>query len=156
VSKYNLCSINSTNVLRILVQVVHFFYGYVCARKNNGGKLESEVTFVIPTGACGNLAASYIAQLMGLPIKVIPAVTENDIVCTWLKTGNMELSKSVVSSLSPAMDILVPYNWERIMYFLSNKDTAAICKIMQDFELNNKAKMPSEWVLIFMRVLVHG
>ena len=48
----NLCSINSINWARILVQIGHYFYCYFQMAKNVG----DPVKIVIPTGACGNIA----------------------------------------------------------------------------------------------------
>ena len=48
----NLCSINSINWARILVQISHYFYCYFQLAENVGDLVE----IVIPTGACGNIA----------------------------------------------------------------------------------------------------
>jgi threonine synthase len=40
----------------------------------------------------------------------------------------------------------VPYNWERILYFVSNKDSKAVTEIMEQFYKTGSASMPSEWM----------
>lgn len=52
VAKHNLCSINSINWARILVQISHYFYCYFQLAEKIGGPVE----IVVPTGACGNIA----------------------------------------------------------------------------------------------------
>ena len=52
VAKHNLCSINSINWARILVQIGHYFYCYFQLAEKIGDPVE----IVVPTGACGNIA----------------------------------------------------------------------------------------------------
>ena len=56
VKEHNLCSINSINWARILVQAGHFVYAYYQMVANPGQ--EEEVEVVIPTGACGNITGA--------------------------------------------------------------------------------------------------
>ena len=50
VDKYGLCTINSANWARIMIQIVHFFHAYfhVCSKPGD------EVHIVVPTGGMGN------------------------------------------------------------------------------------------------------
>lgn len=127
----NLCSINSINWARIMIQITHFFYAYF-----NGAK-----TISIPTGACGNLAAGFIAIQMGLPIDLIAAVNQNDMVYHCMQTSEFRVDSQVHITISPSMDIQVPYNWERICYF-ANDSKSSISEIMNDFEKKKKVKIP--------------
>merc|ERR1711915_411990 len=99
----NLCSINSINWARILVQISHYFYCYFQLAQNVGDPVE----IVIPTGACGNIASGYVAYEMGLPIKMVASVTPNDIVHRTLQTGDFSLSETVLQTWATAMDIQV-------------------------------------------------
>ena len=56
VAKHNLCSINSINWARILVQISHFIYCYLQMAETVG----DSVTIICPTGACGNIACKLI------------------------------------------------------------------------------------------------
>ena len=49
--KYNLGSVNSVNICRVLVQVVHYFFTYlkICPLADRS----SDIAFSIPTGAAG-------------------------------------------------------------------------------------------------------
>jgi len=61
-----------------------------------------------------------LAMLMGLPVrKLIAGVNENDIIHRCLLTGEFKTAESVVKSIAPSMDIQVPYNFERILYYTS-------------------------------------
>lgn len=51
VKKHGLCSINSINWARIMIQIVHYFYTYFQASCSIGDK----VKIVVPTGGAGNI-----------------------------------------------------------------------------------------------------
>ena len=78
-----------------------------------------EVVISIPCGAMGNLTAGLIAREMGLPIRFVCGVNANDVVHKFLTTGRYEVKPVVQKTVSPAMDIAVPYNVERILWLLS-------------------------------------
>lgn len=143
-SAHNIVSTNSINLGRVLLQTVHYFYGYVSVLSKNdiGTRF---VSFSVPTGACGNLCGGFIAKEMGLPIHLVSGVNENDIVDRTFKTSVFSTG-SVKPTSSPSMDIQVPYNWERICYILSNRDTQGVKDFMSDFDNNHTARMKDSWV----------
>uniref|UniRef100_A0A8I3WWS3 Threonine synthase-like 2 n=1 Tax=Callithrix jacchus TaxID=9483 RepID=A0A8I3WWS3_CALJA len=105
VKKHNLMSLNSINWSRILVQMAHHFFAYFqCAPSLDTHPLPL-VEVVVPTGAAGNLAAGYIAQKIGLPIRLVVAVNRNDIIHRTVQQGDFSLSEVVKSTLASAMDI---------------------------------------------------
>ena len=53
---HNLCSVNSINWARVLVQAAHHIYAYF--RALEGKELGQEVEVLIPTGACGNVTGT--------------------------------------------------------------------------------------------------
>ena len=55
---HSIGSVNSVNVCRVLVQVVHFVWSIVTAGHSNG------VRFFVPTGAGGHLTAGVLARMM--------------------------------------------------------------------------------------------
>ncbi len=61
VKKYNLCTINSGNWARIMIQIVHYFYVYFKVCSN----LKDEVHFIVPSGGTGNLSGTqlYVLQV---------------------------------------------------------------------------------------------
>ena len=91
----------------------------------------------MPTGNFGDILAGFYAKKMGLPIgKLVVATNENDILARFWKNGRYEkvdsspmpsdgpatLTKDasgVKGTLSPAMDILVSSNFERLLWYLA-------------------------------------
>ena len=139
-SKRTLLSLNSINVARVLVQIAHFFYGYLilCPRA------DEEAVFYVPSGALGNVTAGYVACRMGLPVKLVACVNENDVFHRTLVTGELSLSKEVVHTYSSAMDIQVPYNIERLLFFMSHGKGEVVRGIMETFETVGSCFIPHD------------
>jgi len=98
------------------VQMTYFFFSYfrVLDKQQNQS---SRIVFSVPCGAFGNLFAGEFAKQMGLPIsKFIVATNANDVICRFFQTGRFE-PKEVQSTLASAMDVQLPYNFERFLYF---------------------------------------
>ncbi|KAM3546987.1 hypothetical protein ARSEF1564_000028 [Beauveria bassiana] len=142
----NLGAVNSINWSRILAQIVYYFHAYFSlAKQSPEFKIGDKVRFVVPTGNFGDILAGYFAQRMGLPVdKLVIATNENDILDRFWKTGKYEKHASsstsgetaatapavgadpsgVRETLSPAMDILVSSNFERLLWFLAHEFAA--------------------------------
>ncbi|KAB8275343.1 tryptophan synthase beta subunit-like PLP-dependent enzyme [Aspergillus minisclerotigenes] len=133
-------AVNSINFSRILAQIVFYFYAYFqLARKSPTFKVGDKVRFVTPTGNFGNILAGYFATKMGLPAdKLVVATNENDILHRFWTTGRYEKNpvqeqqadgtvkaEACKETPSPAMDILVSSNFERLMWFLAKEQAAA-------------------------------
>ncbi|KAI0725993.1 tryptophan synthase beta subunit-like PLP-dependent enzyme [Fomitopsis betulina] len=132
-ARHHLGAVNSINWARILAQTVYYFLAYFHARKQlpSGAELQ----FVVPTGNFGDVLAGYYAKRMGLPMgKLIVATNANDILARFWKSGAYEKVDSapaggasdgkqavggVHETLSPAMDILVSSNFERLLWYLA-------------------------------------
>ena len=136
--KHNLNVFNSLNVCRVLVQAVHFIYLYLqlCP------EADQDVLFCVPTGGLGNISSGMLAQAMGLPLKFLAAVNENDSVFQTLSTGVYKVPPTVHKTLSCAMDICIPYNMERIFYYLSGQRSEVVRDIMQEFEKAGSCTLP--------------
>ncbi|XP_014673407.1 PREDICTED: threonine synthase-like 2 [Priapulus caudatus] len=80
---------------------------------------------------------------MGLPIHIVAAVTTNDIVYRTVNSGDYSLSKEVIPTLAPSMDIQVPYNMERIL-LLSGQNKEDIVNHMHQFEKTGSATVPPD------------
>jgi len=57
-------------------------------------------------------AAAALAQKMGLPVQLVCAVNENDIVHRAISTGDFTLSENVAQTWSTAMDIQVIHHFK--------------------------------------------
>ncbi|KAG2466909.1 THNS2 protein, partial [Polypterus senegalus] len=105
VKEHILMSSNSINWFRILVQMAHFFYGYFqCVPLQELSSLPL-LEVVVPTGGAGNITAGCIAVKMGLPLRIVSTVNENDIIFRTIKHGDFSLASSVKHTLAPAIDI---------------------------------------------------
>jgi threonine synthase len=76
----------------------------------------------VPSGNFGNLCAGLMAQRLGLPVRAFVAATNaNDTVPAHLDGGDYRPRPSV-PTLSNAMDVGAPSNWERIAAFAEDAD----------------------------------
>jgi threonine synthase len=136
---HNLAAVNSINWARILAQTTYYFYAYFSLIRSTPSFLpdSSKLRFVVPTGNFGDILAGYFVKRMGLPIeKLVVATNENDILHRFWQSGYYEKKPAhgrdiadglpthedgVKETLSPAMDILVSSNFERLLWFLAYK-----------------------------------
>ncbi|PIP80107.1 MAG: threonine synthase [Gammaproteobacteria bacterium CG22_combo_CG10-13_8_21_14_all_40_8] len=132
-------AVNSINWARILAQVVYYFYAGLQHLKSLPDK---PLFFSVPTGNFGDAFAGYLAKKMGLPIQqLIVATNENAIVARVIQDGRYSPTKAV-ATLSPAMDIQVSSNFERLLFYVLNQDGEAVLFLMNQlqrkgcFELN--------------------
>ena len=131
--RHQLGSVNSVNVVRLLVQTVHYFYAYCRLARPDAPDAAPEVQFAVPCGAAGHLAAGVLAMQMGLPMRLIAGTNSNDALHALLRTGTLQPGRPVVQTASPSMDIQVPYNVWRILYVASGGDAAAVGRWQADF-----------------------
>ncbi|MBQ33773.1 MAG: threonine synthase [Candidatus Marinimicrobia bacterium] len=104
-----LTSANSINIGRLIPQT--FYYVYAFSQLKN----TEDVVISVPSGNFGNLTAGIIAMKMGLPVKKFIASTNiNKIFPTYLRSGVFTPSSSA-QTISNAMDVGNPSNFERIV-----------------------------------------
>jgi len=126
----NMSGVNSINWVRIIAQTVYYFYSYF--------KLGKEyISFSVPTGNFGDVFAGYLAKKMGLSIdKLIVATNENDILHRAISKGDY-ISKEVIETFSPSMDIQSASNFERLIYYINNSDSKITAHIMKKIKQNS-------------------
>ncbi|MCK5284099.1 MAG: threonine synthase [Alphaproteobacteria bacterium] len=124
----NLSAVNSINWARIMAQIVYYVTSAI-----ELGAPEKSVTYVIPTGNFGNVFAAYCARKMGLPIKIVVATNENDILTRFFESGEMKISE-VIPTISPSMDIGISSNFERFLFDLLERDAQALSNLMRVFK----------------------
>ncbi|CCG84451.1 protein of unknown function [Taphrina deformans PYCC 5710] len=140
-TKFSLGAVNSINWARILAQITYYYHSYFAIlRQTNKSPSQIKVRYSVPTGNFGDILAGYYASRMGLPIETLCVATnENDILDRFFNSGTY--SKKPLSptdakgglkedgakaheegakeTLSPAMDILVSSNFERLLWYLA-------------------------------------
>jgi threonine synthase len=141
-SQMRLTSANSVNVGRLLPQSVYYFHAVAqlpaTGRASSAptaaaqgptsvaqGFSPAKIVFSTPSGNFGNLTAGLMAKRAGLPIaRFVAATNANDVVPLYLETGRFEPRPSL-STLSNAMDVGHPSNFERMLW-LYNGDLEAM------------------------------
>lgn len=119
-ARARLSGVNSINWARIVAQSVYY---HIAA---NTLSAAGPVSFVVPTGNFGDAYSGWVAKMMGAPIgRIVLATNENDILTRALNTGRYERGASR-ATLSPAMDIQVASNFERILFEALDRDAAAV------------------------------
>lgn len=124
-------SANSMNIGRLIPQVAYYFaaYGQLVAQEKV--QLGDEVNFAVPTGNFGDILAGYYAKLLGLPVgRLICASNENHVLTDFFATGTYDKRRHFSVTNSPAMDILVSSNLERLLFSVSGEDAAAVASWM--------------------------
>ena len=126
---HHLGAVNSINWARILAQTVYYFYAW---GRLSGGDPAYRVSFSVPTGNFGDVFAGWLAKQMGLPVeRLIIATNRNDILSRFVHSGAYTAG-DVYHTLSPAMDIQLASNFERYLYFLLDRDPAAVRALLDE------------------------
>lgn len=116
---YNLSSANSINIARLIPQSFYYFEAYKQVVKIKSDK----IAFSVPSGNFGNLTAGLIAYKMGLPIhQFIAATNANNVVPSYLDSGVYKPAPSI-ATISNAMDVGSPSNFERIRHLFGDDHT---------------------------------
>ncbi len=128
-------SANSINIGRLLPQVVYYFYSYYDLLKRGEIQPDEQINFVVPTGNFGNILAGYYAARLGLPInRLICASNANKVLTDFFETGNYNRNRDFYKTSSPSMDILISSNLERLLYDLSDCNSASVKTLMEQLK----------------------
>lgn len=119
---YDLGSVNSVNIARIIAQVPYHVASYLKAIELEGKEIGDPVDISIPSGNFGNALSAIIARKMGVPFRnIIVATNENNTLDTLLSEGNFKLSEFQHTD-SSAQDIRMPSNIWRYFSMLYGND----------------------------------
>jgi len=111
--RYNVTSANTINAGRLLPQVFYYLYAFVQLKNNISGDL----IFSVPSGNFGNLIAGLYAWKFGMPVNgFIAAMNVNNAFGDYI-LGKPFVPKPLVCTNSPALDVSVPLNYERLASF---------------------------------------
>lgn len=135
-----------------------------------------EIQYVVPTGNFGDILAGYYAKRMGLPMATLVVATNaNDILTRFWKSGAYEKTDSsaavsdgngdatkpaggasdgkqaqavggVKETLSPAMDILVSSNFERLLWYLAHDTLEVKANEHEDTRRQRAGEIVNRWM----------
>ncbi len=109
----HLTSANSISLGRLLPQAFYYIHAATVLRRGRAG--DPAPWFCVPSGNFGNLTAGVYAWRWGLPVAGFVAATNvNDVVPEYLESGVFRPRPSV-QTLSNAMDVGNPSNFERLL-----------------------------------------
>ena len=141
----SLSSANSINLGRLLPQIVYYCTAYAKLVENSKIKCGDEINVAVPTGNFGDILAGWLAKAIGLPIhKLICASNTNNVLYDFLTTGTYDSRRPFHNTMSPAMDILVSSNLERLLFLKSKKDDALVKDLMKQLQTDGKYTVPAE------------
>ena len=108
-----------------MAQIVYYAYAAL--------RVGGQSSFAVPTGNYGNVFAAYIAHKMGFPIgNLVVATNENDILHRFFHSGDYSRG-TIHFTTTPAMDIQVASNFERLLYYLTSGDVGRVDRYMNEF-----------------------
>ena len=135
----DLSGVNSINWARIVAQSVYYFTAAAAL-----GAPERAVSFAVPTGNFGDAFAGYVARRMGLPMRqILVATNANDILARAIATGRYAKG-AVVATQSPAMDIQVASNFERLYFEAVSRDPLETARAFTGFGAAGALDLPSQ------------
>ncbi len=115
--RLTLTSANSINIARLLPQATYYFRALELT-----GMRGAETAFVVPSGNFGNLTAGVLAARDAFPEAAFLAATNaNDVVPAYLAGAGYE-PRASVATLSNAMDVGAPSNFERLHRLFDGDD----------------------------------
>ena len=133
-ARLDLGGVNSINWVRLAIQTVYYFTAV--------RRLGAPASFIVPTGNFGDVFAGYAAKQMGLAVKRLAvAVNDNDIMRRAIRTG-VYAPSGARPTTSPSMDIQVASNFERLLFEALDRDSEALCRLMEAFERDGRMIIP--------------
>jgi threonine synthase len=93
----------------------------------------------------GNIVGGYKSKRMGLPIhRLVAAVNRNNITDRVITTGKYYKSNVMHRTLSEAINIHVPYNFEPMLNYVRDEDPTYIRSAMMDVERTDRSDICTE------------
>lgn len=138
-NEVNLSGVNSINWTRIAAQSVYF------AKAQAALGADRNVRFVVPTGNFGDALAAYVAARCGLlnGLELVSAVNANKTMVELLDTGKLA-RHSAIATHSPAMDIALPSNAERLLFEVMGRDTDQLRGFYDRFAQSGEAELTDQ------------
>jgi threonine synthase len=126
-------AVNSINWFRLLAQMVYYAGAYQQLPQHQKTS-DQPPSFVVPSGNFGNVYAGYALKQTGWPLgQLVAATNHNDALFRLWQDGSLQPS-TVKPSLSPAMDILIPSNFERYVANAYGADTTGLAATLANYQ----------------------
>jgi threonine synthase len=141
---YMFSSANSINIGRLVPQIVYYVHAWLELLRNRKIGDKDRINIVVPTGNFGNILAAYYSREMGLPVhRLICASNINNVLTDFINTGVYDARRKFIATSSPAMDILVSSNLERLLFDLAGKDPDVINRLTSDLSQEGRFTIDS-------------
>lgn len=130
--KVKLSSANSINIGRLVPQVVYYVYAYTSLVAAGTITMGDNLDVVVPTGNFGDIFAAYLAREVGVPIGHFTCASNtNNVLYDFFRTGTYDARRPFHKTYSPAMDILVSSNLERLLWYAAKGDSGLVAGYMR-------------------------
>lgn len=128
-SEFELGTVNSVNIGRIIAQVPYYVASYLKAIEVEDKQIGDPVDVSIPSGNFGNALSAIIAREMGVPFRnIIVATNENDTLDHMFKTGEFNITPYRETD-SSAQDIDMPSNVWRYFGMMYGNDPEKVARV---------------------------
>ncbi|MDR0568868.1 MAG: threonine synthase [Spirochaetaceae bacterium] len=111
--RYSITTANGLNPGRLLPQAFYYLYAFIKLKKI----LQGDLFFSVPCGNFGNLISGLYAWKFGLPVRGFVAAANANDACGDFFKGKAFRPRRLISTVSPALDVTVPSNYERLYSF---------------------------------------
>ncbi len=138
--KLKLSSVNSINWGRVMMQTVHYIYGYLQVVDKVGDVID----MTVPSGAFGNLCAGGLARNMGLPVGTFVVANNRNACLHRIFSKGQFKKEAIYETPSSAIDILIPYNFWRFLYFQTGMDGTKIKHWITEFKQTGNLQFDQE------------
>lgn len=106
---------------------------------------QDQLSFSVPTGNFGDVLAGYYAYRLGLPVKkFVVASNANNVLTEFIRTGVYDRNRPFIKTISPSMDILISSNLERLLYYMTEGDTAQVKTWMDQLAAEGRYQVTPE------------
>ncbi|MFV2033453.1 MAG: threonine synthase [Gammaproteobacteria bacterium] len=151
-----LSAANSVNFGRILFQIIYHVHSYLELRRQRAISAGEKVYLNVPSGNFGNALGAYYARKMGLPVeRIMISSNVNNVLTRWVNTGRYDIDdKSLISTTSPAMDILKSSNIERVLFDLFGQQRTR--ELMQQLDEHNCYQLCTDEIAQIQEIFAAG
>jgi threonine synthase len=156
-SGFVLSSANSINWGRLCPQVVYYARAYAMLVEQGLVESGAPINFCVPTGNFGNILAGYYAMRMGIPVNtLLCASNKNNILTDFFETGIYDRNREFYRTMSPAMDILISSNLERLLFEITGHDADKISQWYTSLAQSGRFEVDAETKKAMDSVIVPG